>query len=156
MIKRFLVGFGLVFVVGMSYASVSHKQAVKILQNLVKQNHITYVHHLKVVPDKDMNAWVHFGSDTVYITQGILDAGTTDEIALVLGHEVGHLGYGASEDRADWVGTSYTENAGYNACAGRNMFKKFLKKYGDPPKDDVHSPNMVRYNNIGIWASCNP
>jgi predicted Zn-dependent protease len=91
----------------------------------------------------------------IVIYTAITDNYTWDEIALILGHEIahgmlGHLNHqmpvpegnseamlGANgfiavlEGNADKMGAVYMMKAGYDVCAGREIYKKWLHKKGN-------------------------
>lgn len=48
------------------------------------------VYHFSVVRDKEFNAFAIPGG-FVYVNSGLIDAATDDELACVLGHEIGHI-----------------------------------------------------------------
>lgn len=48
------------------------------------------VYHFNIVKEKEFNAFAIPGG-TVYVNDGLLSAATDDELAAVLGHEVGHI-----------------------------------------------------------------
>ena len=48
------------------------------------------VYHFKVIDDEDMNAFTTPGG-YVYINSGLIEKATDDELACVIGHEIGHV-----------------------------------------------------------------
>ena len=109
----------------------------------------------------------------VYVTKGLLDVvASTDELALVLGHELGHIkDYNALSDveRAKWFlgdykqsqahervadeyGLLYANKAGYKGCAGAEFFFKLLNRYGEIPYNSTHPTNASRLSRL----ACQP
>jgi hypothetical protein len=100
-------------------------------------------------------------------------AGSWDEVALVLGHEIahgmlGHLnehmpipeqiphdGMGDSdyiavlEANADKLGALYTLKIGYSVCEGRNLFKYWKQENGNALGQD-HPDYSYRYDELNI------
>lgn len=48
------------------------------------------VYHFRIVDDKDLNAFTIPGG-FVYVNLGLMDSASDDELACVLGHEIGHV-----------------------------------------------------------------
>lgn len=115
-----------------SYASTSKDQAITIFLNIVKANGFSDYPSLIFSDSPEMNA--HMSGSVMTINQGMLDRTTVSELALVIGHELGHykLGHSSStpsnELAADRAGWDYASNAGYNVCKGKDLFKKLGKK----------------------------
>jgi Zn-dependent protease with chaperone function len=99
------------------------------------------------------------GVYVTYLANSIL---TTDEKALVLGHEMAHVilhhtdnAFGTfvssysseNELMADNLGATWADKAGYNVCKGREVFMKFYLWEGNSLNGD-HPPNTLRYENL--------
>lgn len=80
------------------------QRKLKILQDPKKQERLNNIairvsgvsdrqdlaYHFKIIDDKEFNAFAIPGG-FIYLNVGLLDAATDDEIACVLGHEIGHV-----------------------------------------------------------------
>lgn len=79
----------------------------------------------------ELNAY-NYG-DKIVITRGLMSRTTTNEMAWVLSHELGHsAGNGsgwAGEFGADRYGVGLANSKGFNGCAGA---KSFLRKLNEP------------------------
>ncbi len=102
----------------------------------------------------------------VYFTYLADTALTTDEKAVVLGHEMAHVilhhtdnafdmfvnSYSnENELMADNVGAFWADKAGYNVCKGRKVFMKFYK-WGGNSLNAEHPPNTIRYENLAHYC----
>lgn len=120
----------------------------------------TMFNTLIVVEDEQINAWTD--GDSVYITTGMLNfTKSSDEIAFVLGHELGHIVLGhflcseefistINERNADKYGAYLAIRAGYNVCAGKDIWKRMVDQYGagEGASDGIHPPNIDRENSL--------
>lgn len=80
------------------------QKKMKILQDPKRQNRLDSIstkvssfsdrkdltYHFKIIDDKEFNAFAIPGG-FIYVNAGLLDATTDDELACVLGHEIGHV-----------------------------------------------------------------
>lgn len=113
---------------------------------------------LVVVDDDKPNAWTD--GTTVTITKGMLKfLQTDDEIATILGHEIGHVMLGhilnwgdpvisptINESNADRYGIYLTMRAGYDPCAAEAVWQRMIETYGHETEslDGVHPPLDMR------------
>ena len=135
-----------------SYASVTMKQAREVLERL---DRVTSTHHLLWrSSSKEVNA--HASWSGIYINQGMLEfLDNEDELAEILGHELGHIHYGdvwqthykAMETRADIYGFNLAKAAGFNACNGAEVMHKFEIVFGNRV-NNTHPQNRVRYDTL--------
>jgi len=136
--------FAAVFLLMFSgFASATTKaDAIQIYNKIVKASGMTRYPQLKFSSDKEINASAT--SYAITINQGMLNATNRNELALVIGHELGHYklrhrtSTPSNEYSADALGWNYGVKAGYNMCSARSLFKKF-KQYASKthphPKD---------------------
>lgn len=128
------------------FAATTKQQAESIYKKIIQSNGFWIYPKLNFSNSREMNA----SSGTIYITinQGMLDNTNVDELALVIGHELGHwkLHHRSStpsnELEADKAGWIYGSAAGYNMCRGKNIFKKFKQRASKThphPKDRYRS-----------------
>lgn len=120
---------------------------------------------LEIVENHEENAY-NDGDKIVIYTGLINNSQSWDEIALVLGHEIAHgnlwhlrmlnewkvhTNYDISvlEGNADKLGALYAQKAGYNVCAGRELFKHWLYEKGDYLGGN-HPSYAYRYNELNI------
>lgn len=102
----------------------------------------------------------------IYITVLADKLLTTDEKALVLGHEMAHVilhhtdnafeffvdsQSNENELMADNLGATWADKAGYNVCKGREAFLKFYREGGNSLNAD-HPPNTLRYDNLAHYC----
>jgi len=80
------------------------QKKMKILQDPKRQNRLDSIstkvsgfsdrkdltYHFKIIDDKEFNAFAIPGG-FIYVNAGLMDATTDDELACVLGHEIGHV-----------------------------------------------------------------
>ena len=80
------------------------QKKLKILQDPKRQNRLDNIgikvssfsdrkdltYHFKIIDDKEFNAFAIPGG-FIYVNAGLMDATTDDELACVLGHEIGHV-----------------------------------------------------------------
>lgn len=99
--------------------------------------------------NSNVNAHATWGG--VYINSGMLSyVQNDDEMALVLGHELGHykLGHWRStpknEYAADYQGSIYMARAGYRICRGAQALRRFHS-----PDSDTHPASEKRYHKLG-------
>lgn len=95
----------------------------------------------------------------IYISYASAIGLSTEELALIIGHEIAHgilhhtdneyqtfVKNYSNEDEliADNLGAFWANKAGYDVCAGRELFKKF----GGNSLNGSHPPNIYRYENL--------
>jgi predicted Zn-dependent protease len=142
--------------------AVGYARLVAITQRVIKASHfVDEASQWKVVllPEKDFNAFVNGGS-YVMVYKGLLDAvKSDDEIAAVIGHEVGHVAANhvgrqqayqivslldrknggeafeqsftlAQEQQADQIGILYAALAGYDPMAASALWSRLYAQQG--------------------------
>ena len=102
----------------------------------------------------------------IYFTYAADAVLNTDEKALIMGHEIAHVilhhtdaeydmlvnnTHNEDELMADNLGAVWADKAGYDVCAGREVFKKFYQ-WGGNSLNAVHPPNMYRYDNLAHYC----
>lgn len=95
-----------------------------------------------IVPSTDINAFVTHHYNNVYITPAMLRlANTPDQLAYVLGHEIGHVVLGhttkmrykdnrRNEYLADVFGLYLVQRIGLNPCEARKVWLKYKELAG--------------------------
>lgn len=107
---------------------------------------------LVILPNADLRAYTNHRH--IYMSQGFLDfLKSTDELAVILGHELGHIYQShtfrtplepiAAEAESDRLGYLWASNAGYNACAISETFLRMGNTYGNH-KTKTHPTNLSR------------
>ncbi len=144
----------------------AHVQA--IFDKLAVNSGTTHILPLKILKTDDANAWTD--GVNITITTGLLNImnGNDDELALVLGHEMGHvinydLEHSAMEDvlkfpidgrykeaAADKIGAYIMMRAGFNECNGRDIFNKFKEHFGDDAAAMGHPDNAFRADQLDL------
>jgi len=117
----------------MSFAT-TFKKAQEIYYRIVIANNIGNAPVLVYDPNESVNAMtiIDEGEGVIIVYKGLLDeVKNDDELALVLGHELGHWlhrgtqkPYYAEYDSDRW-GAYAMDQAGYNHCTGANLLWRF-------------------------------
>lgn len=156
MIKQLIAGALILGSLSCSFAAVSFQQAKEVFNELYNVSG----RHAKLHYDStlNVNAWMTFPAHgyKIVITQGMLNTlQNKDELAMVLGHEIGHkalshyrpVDYLRQEMDADDVGYYYCKKAGYKRCI--DGLKVLQAKFGDGTgADGVHPPWSVRIKGV--------
>lgn len=147
MINKWVVAVVL-FLMAFNVSALTIKDAKEVYSKLIVKNHLIHTPRLTIWPISDVNAYCDNESNTIAITPGMLKfVKNRDELAIVLGHELGHciLHHSTStpnnEYIADRMGYLLAQHANYNVCVGVNVFKEF-----NDPGGDTHPPSINRYN----------
>lgn len=151
MIKQIIIA-ALLLLSGSVYSAVSFNKATYIYYHLVAANHIKGAPALVLDPDMDVNAASNSG--ITIITLGMLIyAKNDDEIARVLGHELGHftlhhqMSSVPNEYAADAMAMRFMVKAGYNKCLGAQLLKRRNATGGTDHPDDI-----LRYRRFNCGA----
>jgi len=137
----------LLLIISFDTFAATKAQAIEIFNKIVQANHMTSHPGLLFSNSRDLNA--HCGTSYVVINQGALDKTNVNELALIIGHELGHYklrhlrSVPQNEFDADWNGYYYATKAGYNAHKGKQVFKKFRQK-----SSASHPHPMERYKKL--------
>jgi len=126
------------------------KMVYTVYNKLVKDNNLLNAPRLHIVRSSDANAWS--GEDGISITTAMLrTVRNQDELARVLGHELGHhylkhrnSSY-AHEYAADMQAAVYMRNAHYNVCRGAAL----LKRRNNEGDADTHPADYLRWLRFG-------
>lgn len=132
--------------------SMSFGQAQSIYQRLVATNGIGIYPGLYLNPSSDANA--SSSPMRIEVTAGMLRfAHNADELALVLGHELGHYvlhhtgSTPSNEFAADRLGAQFEDRAGYNHCNGVQLLYRFHDK-----ADSTHPDSDERYARLRCYT----
>ncbi len=145
MIKKIVL---LLIIASPSYA-MTFNDAKVVYHNLIVANHFKTYPVLKLLQDSDNNA--DYYNNVIEINTGMLKfAKNVNELAIVLGHELGHytarekvLSSYDAEYGADKDGSRYAGVAGYDRCSGALLVYRFH----DAASSD-HPASLDRYNRI--------
>ena len=114
------------------FAKVSPTEAKAIYDRIVQANNITDAPKLYYDGRDIINAYTYEdGKGAIVIFKGILDRYNTNEIALVLAHELGHWHNRGHEKPffmeyvSDRYGFYASQKAGYNPCLGAHILWTF-------------------------------
>ncbi len=119
---------------------------------------ILQANKLKALPlrmENDVRVNAHTGWWAIYVNLGMLRyVHNDDEMALVLGHELGHyklhhwMSTPDNEYAADAQGAYYMRNAGYNICRGAQALYR-----SNRPDTKSHPASKKRYHRLGckLW-----
>ncbi len=128
--------------------SMTTAQTYKIYDTINKANGFRFVPLLIFSESMEANASCDGGILTV--NRGMLSfVRNSDEMAIILGHELGHCLAGdpqstpEREYRADYRGSIYVAQAGYNVCRGMQVMLRF-----NDPGSKTHPPSKDRYKRI--------
>lgn len=155
--RKIIITLALILMPTIACAKVSKKEAFEIYYKLVANNYFFIFPNLEISDENIFQAIVYQKEDqfrpTIRLYKGLLDVVNKDELALVLGHEIGHskMWYYSriysnnhiNEFAADWLGFEYMKRAGFDQCKGREIFKKF-----SPGVSFSHPDPKDRYNNL--------
>lgn len=106
--------------------------------------------NFRIVPDSRPNASTD--GRTITVNTGMLSfVANKDQMAIVIGHELGHIAHGDSNHRpsfqaeyaADSYGVSLANRRGYNGCHGIEIWKRL----GDD-MDYQHPSSRSRYERL--------
>ena len=146
---RRLTGVVFLFLFSIGANAATFHQAQVIYAKLAIDNGITPP-PLVLNPTGEVNA--DETEQRISIDAGMLRfVRNTDELALVLGHDMGHYvlhhqySSVAHEFAADYRGAIFSGKAGYNICRGAQIFKRFPPV----PKGSDHPDNNDRIRHLG-------
>ncbi len=125
-------------------AAVNKGEVKRIYNRIVKANGLKAV-PIYVVNYPIVNAY--YDGEKIIVYTGLLKfVRNTDELALIVGHELGHMKW-HTEQRADEYGALYAIKAGFKYCRGAQAYKRMGG--GDMP---IHPPGKDRYKamNCGV------
>ncbi len=143
-------------------------QIQTIFDKLAVNSGTTHILPLIVLKTPMANAWTD--GKNITITTGLLNIinGNDDELAMVLGHEMGHvinydLEHGAmemilnyqidnryKEAAADKMGAYIMMRAGFNECNGYSIMMKFKEAFGDDAGAEGHPDNAFRADQLNL------
>lgn len=149
MIKRFILVIGaLLFFISNSHAAMSPQQAVSIYNKLISNARLGSVPELRFSPSMEVNAF--YEGQYITVNRGLLSSvKNSNELALVLGHELAHSSRhdsGSTQARefaADALGAKYIRMSGYNVCSGAKWFLRQSYLIPDHPR------SILRYRALG-------
>lgn len=131
-----------------SYANIS----INTAQNVFTQLQLITRTHYKLYISNSNEVNAEFNGFNVTINEGMLRfINNKNELAQVLGHELAHR-YTLNESNADYSGFILAKQAGYNSCAGINIFKRFAKLDGNKKTDRVHPRSLDRYKALARYC----
>ena len=158
-LKTLAVIFLLTFC-GTSYAEISKITVNKAWKRITKADNFSRV-PIHFEKDKTPNAWVKFddsGNFTVHVTKGLMQIlDSEDEIAGVLGHELGHirLGHYVSNTSAGRVRTVIGINSDIQMTAGSqgNRGENSFGQKQETEADDYSTALLrkTRYSPRGLY-----
>lgn len=121
----------------------------------------------RIEENESINAYAT--SEEIVLFTGMINFSNAndDEIALILGHELGHyildhvnqpvpdLKYTSETHRSkkyelnsDKIGAFLMTQAGYDVCKGRELWKRMKDTFGDIVEKDSHPNAIFRYENL--------
>jgi predicted Zn-dependent protease len=143
-----IMKYFLLLIVSFNSYAMSFQHAQKVYSRLEQANGFRFP-PLILDSSQDINA--REGLGVVYVNIGLLKyVKNDDEIALILGHEVGHYALHhrgstpAHEYAADSQGAYYMHRAGYDICKGAQSIRRF-----HDPADSTHPASEDRYHKLG-------
>ncbi len=146
--KQLLIGI-LFTTMGFSAQAMSFSNVKIIYMKLVLHNFPGGAPMLSLDKSRDPNA--DEGEGVIHVTAGMLTfARNNDEMALVLGHELGHFAHHDTEGShpsieylADAAGARFEDATGYNHCVGAQVIYRFHDK-----ADATHPASDERYRRL--------
>ncbi len=145
----------------------TNAQVEAVYQRLFLHSGLGHKPPLRILKTDVVNAWTD--GNYVAITTGILKKMTNiDEIALVLGHELGHvINYDVihsemeemlgvpldnryKEAAADQIGAYLMMRAGFDECKGRVIMQVFKDNFGDDAGAQDHPDNAFRLDSLDL------
>ncbi len=145
----------------------TNAQVEEVYHSLYIQSGLGSKPPLIILDSPILNAWTD--GQTVNITTGLLNKmNTVDEVAMVLGHELGHvinydIQHGAMEQvlnyhinqsykeaAADKIGAFIMMRAGYDECKGARIMKVFRDNFGSDAAGEWHPDNAFRVDELNL------
>lgn len=140
----------------------------EVFNKLAMNSGTTHILPLIILDTPMANAWTD--GKNITITTGLLDImnGNDDELAMVFGHEMGHvinydLEHQAMENyvkfpidnrykeaAADKIGAYIMMRAGFNECNGKGIFAKFKEHFGDDAGAEGHPDEAFRLDQLNL------
>ena len=148
--RKLLFIFLVILFVQHSHAKMSINDVKQTYIKLTKINQIDPPPTLFIDVDEDENAYSNCSKYIVIINTGMLDKlRNRDELARVLGHELGHfMSQCNSGPKYEYLSDAYAkiflERAGYNTCKAA----KYLKRRNAPGVDS-HPADIDRVHALG-------
>lgn len=137
------------------HANVSQSEARVIFNKLNKVSKAK-APPLKFIDCGTINAYTT--KNEIYMCNETLEFGTKAEVAMVLGHELGHFKFQdvtypanskSQEYRADHWGSLWTQQIGYNKCETAKLFLHFYEMWGNGGGWFAsHPANLKRYKAV--------
>ena len=159
-IKRIATSFSVYLTLSLSFlfathsiahASVSTNLAKIVYIKLLSKNNVKKSTGLVIVQKNEVNAGANVAKNVIILNSGMLNyVHNADELALVLGHELGHIARGDggsnvnAEYAADKLGGEYMKNAGFNLCVGAQALRRLHSNGGG-----THPASEARYKALG-------
>lgn len=143
--------------------SLTNKEVVEIYNNLIKYTGISkenMPNFIIIQDDSTINAYQDSGNNTIAVYTGMIKfVSSKDELAGVIGHEIGHFmlehsklnpdgdpNYQAIlEGNSDKFGIYLMLRAGYDVCKTKDLWDKLRDKEGDYEYNSDHPNYSYRY-----------
>lgn len=152
---KYVLSFLLLFNTIVGHASVSKAETIRLFNKL---NRISGARSapIKFVDCGSVNAYTtEYG---VYMCNETLSYATAPQMAAIIGHELGHFKFmdptynsnqKSKEYRADYWGSKWAEQIGYNHCETAKLFLRFYKDFGNGGGWFAdHPANLDRYKRL--------
>ncbi len=144
MIKKIL----LLMLFSASSFAMSFGQAQEVYSRVTRSNDFSIAPRLVLSNSPDVNA--SSGGFRITINKGMLRfAHNSDELAIVLGHELAHYtlhhrqSTPSNEYAADALGAMYATKARYSSCLGAQLIRRFHNE-----ASSTHPDSESRYNRL--------
>lgn len=127
------------------FAAISPAKAHSIYKQFQKTTTIS-LPPLTIASNKEANAF--WTGSFVIITRGMLNfANNSDELSLIIGHELAHWRGTRGELNADIRGFLYSKEAGFNPCRGLSIVQRFNNK-----KSASHPASAERHRRLMTYC----
>lgn len=145
--RKFFISLLLLTLPSLCFA-ISVSEAQRIYKKIVSINAIRNAPQLRVSNSNEVNA--SYNGHYIVVNAGMLRfVRNADELAFILGHELGHFMHGDSSSKpaveylADVKGAYLAKRAQYNMCKARYVLLRF-----NDPGSSTHPPSYQRFKRI--------
>ena len=133
----------------------------EVFNKLARVSGTGHMEPLLISSSDEINAWTD--GQNITITKGLLRVlKNEDELAVILGHEMGHVLAGDTsrngqtidprylEANADKIGAYLMLRAGFDVCRGKEVMRTFQELFGDDAASTTHPDHAFRLDQLNL------